>query len=384
MTMTSWPRIATGKRYEIRASGEVRIYEGFGRVEDLSLKTGQRNGHVTIKADHLQRPVKGWCESTSPIWPIVEAAHKSGGRIAYQVILERKRPRQGEPPIDPSIPIEALDHQAQTTSKVEFVYLVDGAGVPIDTPPSGWTPESAGLPSSPAPAAVPPAAPPPRAEAPAQPEPPARLPGSAFILQPESGPPLCPLCGKTTINAGAILKHRPTGRFAHVNPCLETARNPSSGAAQGPPPEQTRAGGPRLAEAKPWERTIPNTDTLNLGSYAIKASTDMVVLATRLLREYRTAAGKTLPVPADHVKHLAWRLLMAADRCQELVRPDGHHDRNDFSHNRCRDAVRVSLEDFPVPFDGPAETLPSTRDQWVHDLATYAAELVKVAIELDR
>lgn len=378
--MAEWPRIIKGKRYEVRASGQVRVTEGFGRVDEATLKAGNRNGQVKIAPEHLTRPIQGWCEATSPIWGIVEAAQITGARVAYRVVLERRRPRSGQPPIDTDIPIEDLNRQEQTTSMVEFIYVVDGAGAPVSPPPPGWgwaLPESA----EPIEAAPPAPAPePPRAEAPAQT---VRLLGGDYF--PPTDVPTCPLCGGA-IAGSPVRRHTPTGRFAHrshfdaAGAVVDQAVPPAPSAA--PVVPDAARPGPRVAEAKPWERT--NSDgTPNLGSFAIQASLSMVELASSLTFEHILEGGGGVP-NMEHVKALAARLLQAADRCQQLVRADHHFDRADNSHTRARGAVRAALAIYPVPWDEDPAARQAARDQWVCNLADYAAGMLRAAIELDR
>lgn len=389
-TPTAWPRIAIGRRYEQTPGGEIRVYEGFGRIKKVELETGRRNGQVVIDAEHLTRPVQGWCEASSGIWPIVEAAQKAGSRVAYRITLHRRRPKGNEKPIDPAIPIEDLDHQTQCSSFVDFVYVVDGAGDPVDAPPAGWTWEGTAAPATadtteapatPAPVATP---------APPTPAPPTRAADAQeYFPQDPNGTPVCPLCGKTTIGAGPVRKHQPTQRFAHLNPCLDGSAPassepaPSGGEPAGAMPPALPASRPRVQEAKPWERK--NTDgSINIGSLAILAVMDMEEIAVRELRTYRAATGKAGAPAIDDIKMLTARLLMAADRAQQMVRSDGHLDRNDHSHKPCRKAVRMALDFYPVPFDGEPDALQAARDQWVCQLADFASELVKAAVSLDR
>lgn len=362
--------------------GEVELDSGFGHIVELKApKAGGRNADMEIKAEHLDRfPLGGKVDTKNvALWAAVQELAASGARVAYVLRIERKHG------VDPSIPFDQLrtsERRGEASDKQREWEFVGPAGVGTTVAPA------ATLAAAQAPVTVPPSAPPaapppppsaaaPRAEAPAQP---------GVFPQPPDGPPLCPFCGKTTVAAGPIRKHQATGRFAHLEPCLKNSQpsRPAAAAEPGPAPTGPSRPGARLAEARPWERTIPNTDILNLGSYAIKASADMVFLAKRLLREYMVAKGLPLPPSPDSIKRLAARLLMAADRCQELIRPDGHFDRNDNSHNRARDAVKEALVDFPVPFEGPPEALQAERDQWVCQVAEYAAELVRAAVALDR
>lgn len=365
--------------------GEVELDTGFGHIVKLEApKSGGRNAVMEIKAEHLDRfPLGGKVDTKNvTLWEAVQALAASGARVAYVLRIERKHG------IDPTIPFDQLrssEKRGDPSDKQREWEFVGPAGVGTTVAPAAALPTQAAVPA-PAPVTVPASAPPPapapiaRAEAPAQ--------GSPRIFpQADDGPPVCPLCGKALAGGGPIRKHQATGRFAHLEPCLKDTQPAAAGQAApeaGPVPTSPNRSGPRLAEARPWERTLPNTDTLNLGSYAIKASADMVFLAKRLLREYMVARGMPLPPSPDSIKRLAARLLMAADRCQELFRPDGHFDRNDNSHNRARDAVKEALIDFPVPFEGPPEALQAERDQWVCQLAQYAAELVRAAIALDR
>lgn len=363
--------------------GEVELDTGFGHIVKLEApKSGGRNADMEIKAEHLDRfPLAGKVDTKNvALWDAVQALAASGARVAYVLRIERKHG------IDPTIPFDQLrssEKRGDPSDKQREWEFVGPAGVGTTVAPA------AALADAHAPATVPASAPPPppttpppaaRAEAPA--------PAPRLFPQPDDGPPVCPLCGKALAGAGPIRKHQASGRFAHLEPCLKAGlsspRVGNDAQESGPAPASPSGSGPRLAEARPWERTLPNTDTLNLGSYAIKASADMVFLAKRLLREYMVAKELPLPPSPDSIKRLAARLLMAADRCQELFRPDGHFDRNDNSHNRARDAVREALVDFPVPFEGPPEALQAERDQWVCQVAEYAAELVRAAVALDR
>lgn len=129
---------------------------------------------------------------------------------------------------------------------------------------------------------------------------------------------------------------------------------------------------PRVAEGKPWEPTNSDGST-NFGSYAFLAAEGMVQQAHELLLAHRPGEVPTMV----NVGRLARQLLRAADRAQASIRADGHVDRMDGSHTRCRGAVRAALEVYPVPFDSP-----ETAGAWVDNLTDYAVMLLEVGATL--
>jgi hypothetical protein len=202
--------------------------------------------------------------------------------------------------------------------------------------------------------------------------------------------PVCPFCGEPSRGTRPVLKHTPTGRFAH-KVCVEallTGGGTLVGdeAPEPAPTPEARHREPRIAEGKPWERT--NTDgSVNLGSFAIQASLSMVELAVELLAAHLADTGQAGPPAPDAVRALAGLLLTAADCTQAAVRADHHFDRSDNSHARARGAVRIALQLYPVPFRSGEETaaeLGERRQKWVSGLVDYAAMLLKTAVVLDR
>lgn len=345
-----------------------------------SIEEGARNTRVNINADGLSIPVHGYVDMTNfPVWDALAKVKANFGRLRYRIIVRRTAD------IHPSVPwgdVEAPPVEGEKVPAVRVRDLVMIAPLEVTAPVE---PELGDLPAAPPAPAASEAAPVAAAPAPAA--------VATLFPQPADGTIVCPLCGHPTAGSGPVFKHPATQRFAHkVCPTGTQPEAPAPaadgdpGPADEPSSEPNLGRGPRLAEPKPWERTDARGN-LNLGSFAIQASVSMVELAVELLRAHMDEIGEPgVPMPAA-IKGLAHLLLMAADRTQQIVRPDHHFDRADNSHTRARGAVRVALRMYPVPFRAAEETnadLGHRREVWVTNLVDFAAMLIQTAVELDQ
>lgn len=150
------------------------------------------------------------------------------------------------------------------------------------------------------------------------------------------------------------------------------------------PPQNGNGRRGRIAEPRPWERTIqlPEGEIPNLGSYAVTAAVGMSEYAYELLVKTRRERGRDLRPPREQVKVMAAMLLEASDAVQRAVRPDGCMDRMDNSHTRARGAVRTVIEALGVPWEQVSD--PPGRPAWVQFVAEEATMLVQVGLELDK
>lgn len=398
---------------------QVGVESNEGTFETLKHRHGSRNALVTILVPKLNEPVTCSIDTDDlSVWTPAQQMWSTGGRFAFRIEIHR------DASVDPTIPFDDVP-KTKAARHRRLVWME-----PV-SPATGFTPPE------------PPAAPstPPVAAADTRPS---GLPADPrWTPQDPAAPLVCPLC-PNLLGRDRVLKHEPSGRFAHVS-CLQ-AEQPGPGPLEAPtaaaadhrgladtvlanlaaycipagalspgqadllaavlsgphgqevldrmseltkdrpaaPPTTDQARpGPRMEEGKPFQRT--NSDGgVNLGSYAIQAALGMVELAHELLVEHRQHEHFAGPPPPNHIHALAARLLDAADKTQQMVRADGHFDRMDNSHTRARGAIRVALKSHPVPWDVDPAVREGTRAKWVDDMAAYAAELIRIAVRLDR
>jgi hypothetical protein len=193
-----------------------------------------------------------------------------------------------------------------------------------------------------------------------------------------------------------LVELKPAGaNAAPAAPAAGAAANGSNGSHAAPPshdgdpgptepgasPPSQNAPGPRFQEAKPWERTLSDGVTMNLGSYAVGASAATVEWAYELLVARRRETKPESPVPSrEQVAYLAELLLICMDLTQEAIRPDSRHDRMDASHTRARGAVRTVVETLGLAWN----ELPANRDGVRDAIVSQAVMLLELAVKLDR
>lgn len=355
--------------------GEVRVETGVGTVMKVEDK-GERNVQVSIRADHLDKPVTGWADSHAGQLPA------EGDRVAYRVDVHRKRK------IDPTRPFDTLESHEKVRDLVALrapedikeleLALRPPGSAPVATPPA---PNGTSAPTTPPPAPAAPVANP--GASPAQ-------PAAAPAPPAQVGGPVCqhcglPLAGAPVIRAGAGYVHKGECPADPGRPFVGDEENPAP--APAPAPGPAPAGNvpprrPRVAEGKPWE--LYNSDgSINMGSYAMTAAVGFVELAHRLAAEQAarwTAEGADEHVSMGQVEDLAATLLEVADRVQAANREDGHTDRLDNSHTRARGAVREALWVYPVRWGAAG----ADRQEWVEELVEHASTLVAMAVVLHR
>lgn len=342
---------------DVRDGAEVSVETGIGWIAKLEEPRG-RNAKVEIRAEHLKDPVSSWVDTTSTaLYDTVREAAKAGARVEYRIVVKRK---QGQPA---DVPLADIG----TRERIRDLEWLDLAGGIV---PSGGDPQNA-----PTPPTLPSAAPTTPGPAPSDPEPPS---GPAQALK-------CGLCGHDLRGGGPV--RTVTGIRQHVEcPGTSTDPEPSPVDEPGPLPsdpprgEPANGAGPRIAEGKPWE--FHNSDgSLNPGSYAYGAAEGMVLLASDLLLERARAVdtnGGFKPPTEGQVRSLSRRLLRAADRAQAELRADGHVARMAASHTRCRSAVRVALDVYPVPWGADSDAL----DRWETAVAEHAGIILRLTVEL--
>lgn len=320
------------------ADGQRRVETGVGTVSKIERKPGGRNAEVSIAAEHLRLPVKGWADThDAGLMARLEGAMAARTPVEYRVETHRKAK------IDPALPLDDVDKFDRVRDLIDVR--------PVGSPAASSTTATGGTASAARPAPAP-------DERPHDPD------GDPGPTEPD-GP-------------------APSGSAARDERAETRTAPPASGARPGPseppPVAPPPARGPRIAEAKPWE-PLNSDGSVNLGSYAVTASLSMVELAHDLLLErIRDLGGDEVEdLTLAQVRSLARRLLDAADGAQAAVRGDGRIDRMDASHTRARGAVRTALDLYPVPW-GASEV---DRTQWVTNLASHAGALIRLALDLD-
>lgn len=105
--------------------GELRRETGFGTITDLAQQNGQRNAHLSLKAEQLKEAVTGWIDTTGDrdIHLAALAAFTGGQRVFYRI--ETRRKTAGD-----ETPFAQLDKRAKTR-EVKEITAVDGKGVPV-------------------------------------------------------------------------------------------------------------------------------------------------------------------------------------------------------------------------------------------------------------
>jgi hypothetical protein len=167
-----------------------------GRANIKTVEEGDRNAKVTLRPDHLNDPIHGHLDMSDPtLWANLQAVRAAGGRCRYRIVVRR------QPDVDPRLPWDKVPDKKRVRDLVGVeVLAADG--------------------STAAPAPAPAPVPEPAATRHLQPVA-DRLPRAEGEWWPQNpnGEPTCPLCGKSTFGS-AVLKHQPTGRFAHKEPTL--------------------------------------------------------------------------------------------------------------------------------------------------------------------
>jgi hypothetical protein len=136
---------------------------------------------------------------------------------------------------------------------------------------------------------------------------------------------------------------------------------------------------PVASDSRPWE--VTNSDGRpNLSSYAAGATMEFVNLAGRLIvghlrqRASEDSAYELKAPGRDTVLGLAQLLLGAADQAQVSLLEGARVDRMAASHKLARQAIRESIDLFPVPWgSGPDEV-----EAWRQQLVAHASTLLDV------
>lgn len=122
--------------------GAFRRETGYGQIEDVKLKTGQRNAQVIVKAEQLRDPVQGWVDTQGDRDTYLAAvdALERGQRIFYRIETHRKDD------VDPTAPFDELDKHEKVRDVREIV-AVNGKGQQISG--NGPAPETQEQPTLP-------------------------------------------------------------------------------------------------------------------------------------------------------------------------------------------------------------------------------------------
>lgn len=350
---------------DVRDGSEVSVETGLGWISKVDEPRG-RNAKVEIRAEHLAKPVNCWADTAdAPLYDLVRQACAEGARVSYRVVVKRKKDQPSGVPLA-EIPTEG---RIRDLEQVERAGGVVAPSTPTGPPPT----LSAAAAQTPVAAPTPPTTRPEASEA-----------GSGQ-QGPQSGK-VCGLCHQPV--AGGPPCRTVKGEVQHIEcpGAVDESRAdvPAGPLPSDPPrseptsPSTSNGSGPRMAEGKPWE--FYNSDgSLNPGSYAYSAAEGIVLLANDLLlARARAAEGEFKPPTEGQVRHLARRLLKAADRAQANLRDDGHVARMASSHSRCRAAVRASLEVYPVPWLATSEQI----DEWEDNLVAHAGLILRLTVEL--
>lgn len=279
-----------------------------GRASIVSVEEMGRNAKVTLRPDHLQDPIHGHLDMTDiAAWGRLQGLIRAGGRCRYHIVVHR------QPGVDPTVAWDKVPDR----KRIRDLVGLDALGAT-----AGQAGEPAAAPS------------PPPASAPPPPN------GPANGHAPETPGPTCPFCGRSTVGAGPVRKHRESGRFAHEK-CMEGAAAPA-GDDTGP------AAGEEPRPARPSLRSLIGT------------ALTTVELATHLLVEHGGDA------PIGKVRTLAHYLDDAAD----AARRKGAGD-------KAAESVRVAVAAVPPPWGQPDRYAA-----WVEEMSSYAVGVAGLAAEL--
>lgn len=124
--------------------GAFRREVGYGLIEDVKLKSGQRNAHVVINAEQLRDPVQGWVDSqgSRDVYLAAVDAFERGQRIYYRIETHRKDDVGAEVKFD-----DLTKHQK--VRDVREIVAVNGKGQAISgNEPTAQPAEQSSLPVS--------------------------------------------------------------------------------------------------------------------------------------------------------------------------------------------------------------------------------------------
>ncbi len=392
--------------------GEVRVETGIGTVIGVEPK-GDRNVRVRIDADHLREEVQCWVDRQGPLWPRIEWAYDHGAKIWYRIDVHRKRS------IGPSKPLSQLSPRDKVRDLVgverpeHAPASIEGGTPPPPTPPERRQQAAAAQPAQ-------------------QPTGQQQSTGAAArsalnqltrAARGGNNPPevltflinMATDLGATQADIDAAIEaaRPPTPaeqarqQRAQQLPqqALAGARDPDrvgersvnnpmpdpppGNASNGQRPSMSATSGlgrraqPVASDARPWEAT--NSDGRpNLSSYAAGACMEMTTLASRLLvtrARARHEADPTYqlePPGPRQVFGLAQQLLNIADTIQHHMRSGGRVDRMASSHKLARQAVRESLDLYPVPWGAEADE----RAAWRQAMVEHGTTLCNVMLDL--